>query len=278
MAIPSPRSKVLAVDDTPANLIALEAVLGRDYELVLAHSGEEAISILKKSIDVRLVLMDLQMPGLDGFQTAARIKKLRHMADTPIIFITAVYREDPFVRRGYELGAVDYFSKPYDPEILRRKVALHVSFREQAALLKERERQIKESETLLHAGRKLSALIETLPVGALVLDAQGKIRQVNEAVPRLWGAEGPLESECYGEVLRWWAKESEGLTSGQSPDSQLLTIRCGDGTSKTLLGSVTPLRDLDHRIVGAVVILQDVTEPRQIQKDLEEKIAKVAAA
>src|SRR5205823_717729 len=116
-----PKVTILAVDDLPANLVALEAVLADEYNLVFAHSGAEAISILETRDDVGIILMDLQMPTMDGFETAARIKKIESCREIPIIFITAIYREEPFVRRGYELGAVDYFSKPFDPEVLKRK-------------------------------------------------------------------------------------------------------------------------------------------------------------
>jgi CheY-like chemotaxis protein len=118
----SRRMHVLAVDDIPANLIALEAVLGRDHALIMANSGAEAISTLEKRDDIDIILMDLQMPKMDGFETAVRIRKMERCRDIPIIFITAVYKEDPLIRKGYEAGAVDYFTKPFDPEILKLKV------------------------------------------------------------------------------------------------------------------------------------------------------------
>ena len=95
--------RVLAVDDIPANLLALDAVLSDKFELVYAHSGPEAIAILKRDRDIDVILMDVQMPGMDGYEAAAVIKKLPGCDEIPLVFITAVYREDPHVKRGYEV-------------------------------------------------------------------------------------------------------------------------------------------------------------------------------
>ncbi len=105
---------ILAVDDTRGNLVALEAVLDSDYDLVLADSGAKAIEILQHRNDVAVVLMDVQMPVMDGFEAARRIKELPNCHGLPIVFITAVFNEDPYVKRGYEVGGVDYFTKPFD--------------------------------------------------------------------------------------------------------------------------------------------------------------------
>jgi CheY-like chemotaxis protein len=104
------RPIVLIVDDTPANLVALEAVLGADNEIVRASSGAQAISILQAGQSIDVILMDVQMPRMDGFEAAAQIKQLKGCHDIPIIFVTAVYKEDPYVKKGYQAGGIDYFS------------------------------------------------------------------------------------------------------------------------------------------------------------------------
>ena len=159
---------VLAVDDTPGNLIALEAVLDRDFEVVPASSGAQALEILRKRPDIVVILMDVQMPIMDGYECAERIKQLPGCDDIPIVFITAVYREDPYVKRGYAVGGIDYFTKPFDPDLLRLKMGIYSSFRQKAAVLRERELRMVETEELLKAGRKLSAVLESLPVGILI--------------------------------------------------------------------------------------------------------------
>ena len=181
---------LLLVDDHPSNLLALEAVLSdREYNLIMAHSGYEAIELMKTH-EIALVLLDIQMPGMDGFETARQMKSIEGCRDIPIIFITAVYNEDPFIKKGYEVGGIDYFSKPFDPEILRLKVRLYSSFRQKTYLLQEREKRIKETEELLKTGRKLSDALESLPVGVLIADADGRVCQANEQALKILGFTG----------------------------------------------------------------------------------------
>jgi len=131
------RAKILLVDDRPENLVALEAVLGAlDQTLVRANSGEEALKALLTD-DFAVILLDVQMPGLDGFETAAHIKRRERTKDIPIIFLTAVSNGPHHTFRGYAAGAVDYLSKPFDPWILRAKVSVFVELHRKNQLLKE---------------------------------------------------------------------------------------------------------------------------------------------
>jgi CheY-like chemotaxis protein len=131
------RAKILLVDDRPENLVALEAVLGAlDQTLVRAGSGEEALKRLLTD-DFAVILLDVQMPGLDGFETAAHIKRRERTKDIPIIFLTAVSNGPHHTFRGYAAGAVDYLSKPFDPWILRAKVSVFVELHRKNQLLKE---------------------------------------------------------------------------------------------------------------------------------------------
>ncbi|MBA3394939.1 MAG: response regulator [Deltaproteobacteria bacterium] len=278
---------ILAVDDTPANLVALEAVLDRDFTLLFARSGPEAVALMQQPHDVDVILMDLQMPGMDGFEAAALIKKLPGCEDVPIVFITAVYREDPHVKRGYEAGGVDYFSKPFDPDLLRLKMGIYASFRQKASVLKERERQIKETEELLKAGRKLAGLLESLPVGVLIADGQGRICQANEAVSRICKSVELIQNDEYGTMLGWWGHSGQSLKTpdgplagalqGESCHNEVREIRCVDGTTKAVLMSASPLMGLDHQIAGAVIVIQDVSEPKRIQGELEDRIARLVS-
>src|SRR5688572_29663608 len=168
------RIKVLAVDDKPANLMALEAVLDDQvYTILSAHSGAEALALLKDNPEMALILLDVQMPIMDGFEVARRIKKMPGFEEIPVIFITAICTEDPFVRQGYDVGAVDYFSKPFDPDVLRRKVKVYASFQQKTHLLREKERQLAETEALLRAARTHAEVLETLNVGVLISDVDG---------------------------------------------------------------------------------------------------------
>src|SRR5690349_20274218 len=120
-----PEIKVLLVDDREDNLFSIETILQRDgYTIRKANSGRAALKILLKEQDFSLILMDVQMPDLNGFETAALIyerEKLRHI---PIIFITANSYNEDSVFRGYETGAVDYIYKPINPQLLKAKVSV----------------------------------------------------------------------------------------------------------------------------------------------------------
>ena len=120
------RARILLVDDRPENLVALEAILGSlDQTLVRVESGEAALRALLRD-DYALILLDAQMPGMDGFETAGRIKARERTRDVPIIFLTAADDDSRYAYRGYASGAADYISKPFDPWLLRAKVQVFV--------------------------------------------------------------------------------------------------------------------------------------------------------
>src|SRR6185295_2672696 len=119
-------AKALLVDDRRDNLLALEAILqGLPVQPVGAESGEEALKHLLVD-DFAVILLDAQMPEMDGFETARHIKRRERTRHVPIIFLTAADRDSQLALRGYAAGAVDYISKPFDPWVLRAKVAVFV--------------------------------------------------------------------------------------------------------------------------------------------------------
>ena len=142
-ATPVPdRPIVLIVDDRPENLLALEAVIETlDITVRRANSGEDALRRLLTD-EVAVIILDVQMPGLDGFETAAHIKGREKTKRIPIIFLTALSTDSEHMLRGYGSGAVDYVSKPFDPEVLRAKVSVFVD-------LYRHERVIEEQKSLL---------------------------------------------------------------------------------------------------------------------------------
>jgi PAS domain S-box-containing protein len=276
------KATLLLVDDNPSNLIALQAVFGSDYNLVSANSGQEALDQLQaKEVDV--ILLDIQMPKMDGYETTRRIKQIEQCKNIPIIFITAIFTENPFVKKGYELGAMDYFTKPFDPDILRMKVSVYASFRQKDALLRDREKRIKESEELLKAGRKLSAVLENLTVGVVIADTEGRVVQTNEAVLRIWKSIEPSRNDSYGEFLSWWGHDGQmikdaftrAIKGGESTHNEVIEITCFDKSLKTVINSVSPLLGLDDKIVGAAAVIQDVTEHKKIEEDMELRIMKL---
>lgn len=135
--------KILIVDDRPENLLALEAILqGLGHELVKANSGEEALKRLLAE-DFALILLDVQMPGMDGFETATHIKHRERTRDVPIVFLTAIDGEAHQAFRGYAAGAVDYLSKPFDPWVLRAKVGVFIELYERRRELAQRAEELR---------------------------------------------------------------------------------------------------------------------------------------
>src|SRR6188508_1418525 len=192
-------ASVLLVDDRPANLVALEATLRPlGIRLVTAVSGPEALRRLLAD-EFALVLLDVQMPGMDGFETASLMKRHPRTAHIPIIFVTAIQRDASHVFAGYERGGVDYLMKPFDPTILRSKVRVFVDLyvkerqlREQSALMHERESRDREHRT----EERFRALLDSMPLCVWALGADGTPVYAN----RSWleyagadaGAQGPL--------------------------------------------------------------------------------------
>nr|WP_018531389.1 response regulator [Streptomyces sp. SID8379] len=142
------RASILLVDDMEDNLVALEAVLGSLNEpLVRARSGEEAMkALLRRRFAV--VLLDIRMPGMDGFETATNIKRLDQTKDVPIIFLTGTDADAGYAFRGYATGAADYLTKPFDPWVLRAKVTvfldLHRKNQQLERLLAREQEQFDE--------------------------------------------------------------------------------------------------------------------------------------
>jgi len=135
-------AKILMVDDRPENLLALEAILqGLGHELIKASSGEEALKCLLTH-DVAVILLDVQMPGMDGFETAGHVKRREKTRDIPILFLTAIDGEAHQAFRGYAAGAVDFLAKPFDPWVLKAKVGVFVE------LYQRRRQLVAEADDL----------------------------------------------------------------------------------------------------------------------------------
>ncbi len=164
------RVNILLVDDQPANLIALEAMLqGLGQNLVRAGSGREALRCLLDQ-DFAVILLDVKMPEMDGFETASLIRQRDRSRDTPIIFLTAAERSQTQAVRGYAIGAVDYLVKPVVPEFVRSKVAVFVELAKKNALLERQARLLREGE------REARELADTR--AELVRDLENKNREL----------------------------------------------------------------------------------------------------
>jgi PAS domain S-box-containing protein len=199
------RVSILLVDDQPGNLLSLQAVLeSADYDLVLAHDGEEALSQVLRN-DFAVILLDVAMPRMDGFEVASTLKQRVSYRSIPIIFVTASVQHIEWIFKAYSVGAVDFLQKPLDPHQVRAKVAVFAElFRQkrqiqrQAAQLREQERREQALELervrMCHEQR-FRNLATAIPHVVWVADADGHFEYVN---PRWSAVTGRSEQEAFG--------------------------------------------------------------------------------
>lgn len=262
--------KILVVDDIPSNLLAIEAVLdGPEYKLVRAESGAQAVAAVEREA-FAAILMDIHMPDMDGYEAARRIKRLPNGRGVPIMFVTAVYKEDEDVRRGYEAGGLDYFSKPLDPVLLRTKVEIYAD-------LFRMTRQPAEHDTLLAAiqerqaaERALDKVLQTVSEGVVIVDAAGNVTRTNEEAKWIWGGSKARPLRGKEDFVGWWVDSgksvqpeqwamSKALKTGDVHMNEPIAIQCFDGRSKIVLESASPLTDEAGKILGAVTVMKVIT-------------------
>ncbi len=195
-ANPGARANILLVDDRPENLLALEALLEPlDANTVRANSGDEALKRILAQ-DFAVILLDVQMPGLNGFETAKLIKAREKSRFIPIIFLTAISKDEQFVFEGYSVGAVDYMFKPFPPDVLRSKVAVFIDLHRKQEQLKEQEQRLRESErrelelrhasTLRESEARMAEVVGSAMDAIIMFDDGQRINMFNTAAERLF--------------------------------------------------------------------------------------------
>src|SRR5215213_2810468 len=227
------RVNILMVDDHPQNLLALEAVLGdMGQNLVRANSGREALKHLLDQ-EFALILLDVQMPGLDGYETAALAREREQSRHTPIIFLTAINQSEAQMFKGYSSGAVDYMFKPFVPEVLRAKVSVFVDLyrstqevRRQAELLRransELENEIAERRKAEDALRKVHEELEARVERRTVQLARANAELEAQGAERLRAEQD--RARLREEVIRMQAAMLEELSTPLIPLSDAVVI------------------------------------------------------
>lgn len=261
-------SILLIVDDYPENLISMRALLQRqDWQVITAASGFEALNLLLE-YDVDLVLLDVQMPGMDGFEVARLMRGSQRTRLTPIIFLTANEQSQDAVIKGYASGAVDYLFKPFDPQILKPKVQ---------ALL-EHQRNRRDLQRLSHdleVARAFNAsVLDNAAEGILVVSEDGLIRFANPAMSRLLNA--PVHELQGKEFLDFLQKPHIPIWA----DSELFagykrgeTLRLHDALLRTAPGQQVPVAlscaPLPTEQQAMVVTVLDMSVVRHLHQQLE---------
>ncbi|MEV1288230.1 response regulator [Micromonospora sp. NPDC049679] len=177
-------AKALLVDDRRENLLALEAILqGLPVQSVAVESGEAALKQLLVD-DFAVILLDAQMPDMDGFETASHIKRRERTRHVPIIFLTAADRDAQLALRGYAVGAVDYLTKPFDPWVLRAKVSVFVELWTKSRQLMAQSETVRERET---RWRALTGAVDEATALLRGDDPEGVARAVETLEQARWG-------------------------------------------------------------------------------------------
>jgi signal transduction histidine kinase len=279
--VPS-RAKVLIVDDDDRNLLALAEVLGDIADIVQASSGEEALRWLLRE-QFAVIVLDVLMPGIDGYETAALIRARDQSKNTPIIFLTAINKEDGHLLRGYDSGAVDFVFKPFDPTVVRSKVAVFVSLHEktleiertsvvQQRLLREKLDAQAESLAALSALRQAEErqdlILASLPMAVYVEDIMdGARRYVAGNLKQITGFDA---SDFLNDPSLWPSRIQRDLESDPGPGTPTAQTReyrwrHADGSHRVFLDQSVPLDAEGDAIAGTI---RDVTEQRLMQDQL----------
>ncbi len=283
---PPQKVNILMVDDHPENLLALEAVLtSPNYNLISAHSGKEALKCMLQ-YDFAVILLDVQMPGLNGFDTAKLIKAREKTKNIPIIFITAISQEMEHVHQGYSVGAIDYIFKPFQPETLKKKieqfVKIHQNHQETIIqtdlghlleLNKVNKRLDRTTLNLRRTEALTKAISETITDTIITFDNQGSILSVNPAITSMFGfhAKEVVEKHVLNLFPKW---EDELLSDASLPFLSMMrqsvgkiieVVACRKDKScfyADLLIASTIIQD-EQIFVGTI---RDVTERKQIEE------------
>jgi signal transduction histidine kinase len=289
---PAGGARVLVVDDDERNLLAIRTVIEDLAEVVTVPSGEEALRKLLKG-EFAVILLDVLMPGIDGYETAQIIRAREQTKGIPIVFLSAVNKEAEHLMRGYSMGAVDYVFKPVEPLVLRSKVAVFV---ELFAKTREIERKAKQEQQLLDdnlranaellraerelrlAEQRQNAIIRSLPIVLYLEDADAEPRMPSfvggdfaavtgyefsavEADPQLWTDR--LHPDDRDRVLGELAARRR--TGAMAVEYRW---RCADEQYKHFLDQAVLLPDDDHGPARFAGTLLDITDRKRLEGDL----------
>jgi PAS domain S-box-containing protein len=198
--------RILIVDDNRNNLFTLRALIAKhmDAEVLEADSGQAALDIALNNPRIDLIVLDIQMPEMDGFQTASMLKVRQRTRDIPIIFLTAAYKTDEFQQRGYDVGAADYLLKPIDDNQLINKISTYLRLIEKERDMNRRlEQRVEERTRELNAAKQyLESVISNMGEALLLLDPEGRIKTANPAACRMLDyREADLQGMAIGDVF-----------------------------------------------------------------------------
>jgi len=277
------KANILLVDDRPEKLLALEAVLGPlNQNLVRARSGKEALRHLLRD-QFAVILLDVAMPGMDGFETASLIRQRPQTEHTPIIFITSINDTENHIAQGYSLGAVDYMLTPIVPEVLKAKVAVFVELFKKTEQVRDQARQLRELEEAHHR-RELAEAVDRLEAEtkrnrffSLAVDMlaiagfDGYFKQVNPTWQKALGfpeeelKARPLLDFVHQDDHSATTREFQRLMLGSMTEYFENRYRCSDGSYRWLGWTAAPFPA--ERLV--YIFARDITNQKQAEAEIQ---------
>ncbi len=276
--------RILIVDDNQNNLFTLRALIEKhmDVELLEADSGQSALDIALRNPRIDLIILDVQMPEMDGFQTATMLKVRKKTRDIPIIFLTAAYKTDEFQQKGYEVGAADYLLKPIDDNQLINKISTYLRLIEKERDMNRRLEMLVEERTaeLRLAKQYLENVINNMGEALLLLEPDGRIKAANPAACRMLDYQlADLLGMAIGDVF----EEEEAVQANAFMGTWLeALIRTGtissieasfiakDQRRVPVLFSRTALKDEAGKITDIICIAKDMTGYSRVVKDRDQ--------
>jgi len=265
--------RILIVDDNENNLFTLRALINRymDVEVLEASSGQEALDIALHDPRIDLIVLDVQMPEMDGFQTATMLKVRQKTRDIPIIFLTAAYKTDEFQQKGYDVGAADYLLKPIDDNQLINKISTYLRLIEKERdLSRQLEIQVEErTRELRLANTYLENIIGNMGEALLLLDPEGRIKSANPAACSMLDyTEADLIGMAIGDVFEEEETEQANAFMGIWLEALIRTGTISsigarfitkDQRRVPILFSRTAIKDEDGKITDIICIAKDMT-------------------
>ena len=269
----APDYKVLIVDDHAHNLNTLRTLIEKhlDAAVLEAGSGRDAIDLTLEHSDIDLIILDVQMPEMDGFQTASLLKLRKRTRDIPIIFLTAAFKSEEFQQRGFAVGAADYLLKPIDDNLLINKISTYFRLIRKERLLNRalEQKVIERTAELEQARQYLQNIITHMGEALLVLDPKGVIKTANPTACRMLDyTEEDLLGLAIGDVFEEEGDEEAGAFMGTWLEALIRTgalakiearFIAKDGTRVPILFSRTALKDSDGTITDIICIAKDMS-------------------
>ncbi len=273
--------KILIVDDNHDNLYTLRQLIEKhmDARVLEADSGKRAIEIALENPDIDLIVLDIQMPEMDGFETASLLKIRKKTQDIPIIFLTAAFKTGEFQQRGYDVGAADYLLKPIDDNQLINKLSTYFRLIEKERNLNQiLEEKVEERTRELNEARLyLENIINSMGEALLILDPDGQITSANPTAYHMLGyPEGELDGMSIGDVFEEETDQQADafmgtwlealIRSGALPSIEARFIT-SDGTRVPILFSRTAITDESGKLLNIICIAKNMSGYQKIDQE-----------